>query len=74
MIIRCEVFGENPLSGERRLCTDGHLNFLAIGGDGKPTPVPRLRVETTLEQQHWQVAAQVREAILLRLQQQGHGH
>lgn len=74
MIVRCEVFGENPLSGERRLCTVGHLNFVAIGEGGKPTPVPRLRVATALEQQHWQIAAQVREASLLRLQQGGYSH
>jgi acyl-CoA hydrolase len=70
MIVRCEVFGENPLSGERRLCTVGHLNFVAIGEGGKPTAVPRLRVETALERQHWEDAARVRQAILLRLREQ----
>src|SRR5690554_46475 len=29
MIVRCEVHGENPLTGDRRLCTIGHLNFVA---------------------------------------------
>ena len=43
MIVRCEVFGENPLSGERRLCTIGHLNFVALTQHGKLTRVPRLR-------------------------------
>ena len=69
MIVRCEVHGENPLTGERRLCTIGHLNFVAIGDDGRPVPVPRLRVESELEVRHWQVGQQVREAILLRRQQ-----
>jgi acyl-CoA hydrolase len=69
MIVRCEVFGENPLTGERRLCTIGHMNFVAIGLDGRPTPVPSLRVETPLEQWHWSVADKVREAILLRRSQ-----
>lgn len=72
MIVRCEVFGENAATGERRLCTIGHLNFVALGDDNKPTPVPRLRVETPLEKQHWQVAAKVREAILLRRSQQAY--
>ena len=40
MIVRSEVHGENPITGERRLCTIGHLNFVAIGEDGRPTPVP----------------------------------
>lgn len=66
MIVRCEVHGENPLTGERRLCTIGHLNFVAIGPDGKPTPVPPLRVATALERRHYRVAQRVREALLLR--------
>ena len=69
MIVRCEVHGENPLTGERRLCTIGHLNFVAIGEDGKPTPVPPLRVATPLERRHHRVAHKVREALLLRQRQ-----
>ena len=65
MIVRSEVFGENELSAERRLCTIGHLNFVAIK-DGKPTPVPRLRVENDMEKHHFEVAQLVREAILQR--------
>ena len=65
MIVRSEVFGENPLTGERRLCTIGHLNFVALK-DGKPSRVPRLKVTTDLENQHWEIAKDVREAILAR--------
>ena len=68
MIVRCEVHGENPLSGERRLCTIGHLNFVAIGADGKPTAVPGVGVTTPLEHHHFEVAGAVREAMLLRRQ------
>ena len=61
MIVRCEVHGENPLTGERRLCTIGHLNFVAIGPDGRPTQVPALSVSTELERRHWETGARVRE-------------
>jgi acyl-CoA hydrolase len=70
MIIRCEVFGENPLTGERRLCTVGHMNFVAIGDDGKPCKVPRLSVESEDEKRHYAEGQKVREAILLRRQAQ----
>lgn len=63
MIVRCEVFGENPLTGERRLCTVGHLNFVALGDDGKPRPVPRLAVTTDLERHHWETGQAVRDDI-----------
>lgn len=66
MIIRCEVFGENILTGDRRLCTIGHMNFVAIGDDGRPSKVPRLRVETEMEKQHYAEGQKVREAILQR--------
>lgn len=66
MIARCEVHGENPLTGERRLCTVGHLNFVAIGDDGRPTPVPRLRVESETEQRHWSTGQRVRDDIQKR--------
>jgi acyl-CoA hydrolase len=66
MIVRCEVHGENPLTGERRLCTIGHLNFVAIGRDGRPVPVPRLRVESDEEKRHWATGERVRKDILRR--------
>ena len=66
MILRCEVHGENSLTGERRLCTIGHYNFVALTKDGKPTRVPRLRVQDGLEQRHWDDAKKVKEAITYR--------
>jgi len=72
MIVRCEVFGEDPISGERRLCTIGHLNFVALNNQKKPTPVPRLRVESDMEVSHWATAKKVRDAILERRQLKGY--
>ena len=66
MIVRCELTGENPFSGERRLCTIGHLNFVALDADGRPTPVPPLLVETDEERAHWAEGERVRQAILQR--------
>jgi acyl-CoA hydrolase len=72
MIVRCEVHGENPLTGERRLCTVGHLNFVALGDDGRPTPVPRLRVETEMERRHWDTGQRVRDDIEKRRQRRAY--
>jgi acyl-CoA hydrolase len=66
MIVRCEVHGENPLTGERRLCTIGHLNFVALDQDGAPTPVPPVLLETDEDRHHHAVGARVREDILRR--------
>lgn len=61
MIVRCEVHAESPKTGERRLCTIGHFNFVAVDDDNRPVPVPALRVSSEIEQQHWAEAAQIRE-------------
>ena len=66
MIVRCEVHGENPLTGDRRLCTIGHLNFVALDQDGRPCPVPTLRVDTDMEKRHWRTGERVREDIMRR--------
>lgn len=72
MIVRCEVHGENPLTGERRLCTIGHLNFVALDEHGRPTPVPRLRVETEMEKRHWATGQRVRDDIDRRRQRKAY--
>ena len=66
MIVRCELTAEDAFSGERRLCTIGHLNFVALDADGRPTPVPPLLVESDEESAHWAEGERVRAAILKR--------
>ncbi|HZJ08390.1 MAG TPA: acyl-CoA thioesterase [Trueperaceae bacterium] len=72
MIVRCEVHGENPLTGERRLCTVGHMNFVAIGDDGEPTTVPPLLVAGDLERRHWDTGQKVRDDIDRRRQRRAY--
>ncbi|MBI5069271.1 MAG: acyl-CoA thioesterase [Deltaproteobacteria bacterium] len=42
MEVGCEVWAENPISGERRKCCDSFLTFVALGPDGKPARAPLL--------------------------------
>ena len=66
MIVRSEVYGENPLTGDRRLCTIGHMNFVALDAQGRPTPVPPLPIETEEQRRHHAIGARVRAEILRR--------
>lgn len=66
MIIRNEVYSENPLSGERNLCTIGHMNFVALGADGRPAPVPELVRRSAEEERHWLQGERIRQHILSR--------
>ncbi len=39
--VRVDVHRENPLvEGSRELATVGHFKMVALGADGRPTPVP----------------------------------
>ena len=42
MRVHLELWGENLLTGERRFCTTAQFVFVALGQDGRPTPVPPL--------------------------------
>jgi acyl-CoA hydrolase len=42
MRLNVELFGEDLVKGERRLCTDAEIVMVAVGEDGKPRPVPPL--------------------------------
>jgi acyl-CoA hydrolase len=66
MIVRGELIGENPRTGERRLTTIGHASFVALDADGRPTLVPPLRVETDEERRHHAIGVRVREHIQRR--------
>lgn len=46
MEIGVRVVVENLLSGEQRHAASAYLTFVAMGEDGKPTPVPPLAPET----------------------------
>lgn len=61
MVVKVEIFGENPHSGARVLCTAGYLTMVALGPDGKPTAVPPLKLRTKKEQEEWEEARKIRK-------------
>lgn len=64
MEVRVDVLAEEPLTGRRRLGTSAHVTFVALGPDGKKTPVPRLILETD-EERRLAAEAEERRALLL---------
>jgi acyl-CoA hydrolase len=44
--VRLQAYGEEPRTGERERTVDARFLFVAVDEDGRPTPVPDLRVET----------------------------
>jgi acyl-CoA hydrolase len=50
MEIKVTVFTEDPLTGDRRLCTSAFLTFVALDAYGRPTAVPPVAPQTPDEE------------------------
>jgi acyl-CoA hydrolase len=64
MEVEVDVYAEHPHTGERRHATSALMTFVAMGEDGKATPVPRLILETDEERRTNEIAGK-RRALLL---------
>jgi acyl-CoA hydrolase len=68
MEVGVEVLTEEPLSGERHLCCEAFLTFVAVGPQGRPTPVSPLLAEGD-EERRRQREAGTRRASRLALRE-----
>lgn len=68
MIIKIEVYGEEPISGDRYHCCTAFFTFVALGPDGKPMQIPELIIETDAEKADAERARRVRENAKSRMQ------
>jgi len=66
MEIGVRVEAENPISGQVRHTGTCFLTHVAVDKNGKPTPVPPLKLETEEEKRRWS-EAEVRRIIRLEL-------
>jgi acyl-CoA hydrolase len=72
MEVGVEVITEDPCTGTQRLCCEAFLTFVALGPDGKPGPVPPLKVTSEAEVKREADARARRESRLaLRARLQG---
>jgi acyl-CoA hydrolase len=66
MEVEVVVMAENPLTGDRDLCTSAYLTFVALDSRGRPAEVPPLRLETKVERALFEEAKERRERRLER--------
>ena len=57
-----EVYAEDPSRGTRRHTNSCLVTLVALGPDGKPAEVPRLKAETPEEKRRWKEAEKRRRA------------
>ncbi|MFN7133068.1 MAG: acyl-CoA thioesterase [Myxococcales bacterium] len=60
------VYSENPLTGERRLCTSALLTFVALDKDGNRVEVPPVLPESEYERHQFEEANERRRERLAR--------
>jgi len=60
-----QVLAENPISGEQTHTNTAYLVYVALDDEGRPTAVPRLKVETEEEKRRME-KAQERQARRLK--------
>lgn len=69
MEVGVRVDAENPRTGERFHTASSYLTFVAIDPQGKPRPVPKLKLETSEEQRRFSAAQRRRELRLKHREQ-----
>lgn len=68
MEVFVKVESEDLLTGEVKTTATSYLTFVAIGPDGRPSPVPAVYPETDEEQRHFETAPSRYEMRRLRKQ------
>ncbi len=67
LVVRVHVYGENGLSGNRRLCTTGYFSMVSIDQHGTSIPIEtQLLIEDDVTQQEWDRGKQIHDAIVSR--------
>lgn len=56
MVVKVDVFAEDPVTCDHLHCTTARFNFVALDRDGQPTQVPRLLIETEDEKKQHELA------------------
>jgi acyl-CoA hydrolase len=67
LVVRVHVYGENGLSGNRRLCTTGYFSMVSITPEGKSMPLKvKLLVDDQQAREEWEIGKGIHDAIASR--------
>jgi acyl-CoA hydrolase len=66
IVVKVDVYAENPATGSHHHCTTAHFNFVALDSRDNPASVPPLLVETEEEKRNYAVAEFVKKQALER--------
>lgn len=66
MVVKVDVYAENPLDNRREHCTTAHFNFVALDTRNRPCRIPPILVETEKERLEWGIAEKEKQQALRR--------
>jgi len=53
LTVRVDLFSENPIKKQREHASQGYFHMVSVDENGKPVPVPDLKVDTPDEKAEW---------------------
>lgn len=68
MIVRVELYCQDPRETEMQLATVGYFTIVAVDDAGKPTPIPPLLVEGDVAEAEWRLGEAIRATAQARRQ------
>ncbi|MCI0481542.1 MAG: acyl-CoA thioesterase [Candidatus Dadabacteria bacterium] len=66
MVVKVDVYKVGKYSPGAEFTCRGYLVFVAIDPDGKPIPVPTLKVVTEEDKKYWKIGEEVKNRFKLR--------
>jgi len=66
LVVKLDVYAENPISGKRKHCTTAYFNMVALDEDGVPTAVAPLIVDSPDEKREFEFAQHIKSAAMER--------
>ena len=61
LVVRVIIHSEDMDTGEKLKTTEAYLTFVCLGKDGKPRPVPQLKIESDEDRAEFKKAAEIHE-------------
>ncbi|MEO5969604.1 MAG: acyl-CoA thioesterase [Bdellovibrionia bacterium] len=59
LTVKVDLFSENPIKKQREHASRGYFNMVSVDENGKPIPVPALKVVTVEDQAEWDYSEQL---------------
>lgn len=61
MVVKVDVYKIGKFSPGKEFTCRGHVVFVAVDADGKPIPVPPLKVVTEEDERNWKIGESIKE-------------